>query len=337
MARQLNKRVQEFQEGKHEGSVLTVATVESLSMDEKQTWRAIQKELEDIGISVAAFDANRGFIMNWFHDALETGKFEEQNRERLDDEPQQELPDRLMKVASRTSLIIEDSDDYFRGQDYPTRMITQEREKGSNINQPPASKSIPAPSKPSVISIEPDLQYKKGPGIRGRPPKVALLVAWMLRYDKAFYTACRSSNLDEARRLLDKGANINSISYDHTPLTFAVSHKMIGLQDFLLAAGADIESVNGFGRTPLHEVIYHCNFRAPTDDYYLATMKYLLNHGAMVDGLDGYYHTPLQEALSIGDANIVALLFEHGAKIPFRDQHNIQKIPFHLPPGGATL
>lgn len=58
---------------------MTVATVESLTVDDKQMWRTIRKELEDIGISVAAFDANKAFIMNWFQTVIETGAFEEQN------------------------------------------------------------------------------------------------------------------------------------------------------------------------------------------------------------------------------------------------------------------
>lgn len=46
-------------------------------MDDKQTWRTIRKELEDIGISVVAFDSNKAFIMQWFKMALETGAFKE--------------------------------------------------------------------------------------------------------------------------------------------------------------------------------------------------------------------------------------------------------------------
>jgi hypothetical protein len=76
--RKLDRFLQEFQDGKHEGSVVTTQTVESLSMDEKQTWRIIRKELEDIGITVAVFDANKDFIMKWFKEAITSGAFEEQ-------------------------------------------------------------------------------------------------------------------------------------------------------------------------------------------------------------------------------------------------------------------
>jgi hypothetical protein len=44
--RRLNRLIQEFEDGKHEGSVMTALTVESLSLDEKQTLRLIRKEFE---------------------------------------------------------------------------------------------------------------------------------------------------------------------------------------------------------------------------------------------------------------------------------------------------
>jgi hypothetical protein len=73
--------MQEFKDGKHEPSVITTQTMESMSIDEKQMWRTIRKELEEIGISVAGFDANKDFILNWFRDAVSTGAFEEQSFE----------------------------------------------------------------------------------------------------------------------------------------------------------------------------------------------------------------------------------------------------------------
>lgn len=70
--------LQEFRDGKQEGSIVSTRTVDSLSTDDRKAWRAIRKELEDIGISIAAFDANKDFIVNWFQIAISTGAFEEQ-------------------------------------------------------------------------------------------------------------------------------------------------------------------------------------------------------------------------------------------------------------------
>jgi hypothetical protein len=68
---------QEFREGTRQGSVVSNQTLDSLCGDEKQVWRTIRKELEDIGITVAAFDANKDFIFEWFEKALANGAFEE--------------------------------------------------------------------------------------------------------------------------------------------------------------------------------------------------------------------------------------------------------------------
>lgn len=73
--------LQEFRDGKHEGSIVSTQTVDSLTTDDKQAWRAIRKELEEIGISIAAFDANKDFIVNWFKTAIDTGALEEETAE----------------------------------------------------------------------------------------------------------------------------------------------------------------------------------------------------------------------------------------------------------------
>ena len=73
--KKLDMFLQELREGKREGSI---QTVDSLSRDERQAWRAIRKELQDIGISIAAFDANKDFIVDWFKTAISTGTFAEE-------------------------------------------------------------------------------------------------------------------------------------------------------------------------------------------------------------------------------------------------------------------
>jgi hypothetical protein len=40
-------------------------------------WRTIRKELEGIGISVVAFDANREFTVKWLIDRVANGSFQE--------------------------------------------------------------------------------------------------------------------------------------------------------------------------------------------------------------------------------------------------------------------
>lgn len=79
--KKLDVFLQDFRDGKHEDSIVSAHTVDSLSTDERQAWRAIRKELEEIGISVTAFDANKEFIVDWLKTAISTGAFEEQKAE----------------------------------------------------------------------------------------------------------------------------------------------------------------------------------------------------------------------------------------------------------------
>jgi hypothetical protein len=80
--KKLEQFLQEFRDGKRQGSVMSNQTLDSLSIDEKQIWRTIRKELEDIGITVTAFKTNKAFIFEWFTNAVANGAFEEQS---LDD------------------------------------------------------------------------------------------------------------------------------------------------------------------------------------------------------------------------------------------------------------
>ena len=82
----LDKFLEEYRQGRRETSVVSLQTVDSLSTDDKAVWRTIRKELEDIGISIAAFDTNRNLIFDWFIRAVETGAFEEQGEHGTDDE-----------------------------------------------------------------------------------------------------------------------------------------------------------------------------------------------------------------------------------------------------------
>jgi hypothetical protein len=74
----LDQMYRDFGEGKQDRSVISTETVANLTKNEKQTWLAIRKELQDVGISVDAFEINKAFIKNWFVEALATDSFDDQ-------------------------------------------------------------------------------------------------------------------------------------------------------------------------------------------------------------------------------------------------------------------
>ena len=92
-----------------------VQTVNSLSANDKVVLRTIRKELEDIGVDVAAFKANRDFIFEWLVQAVQTGAFEEQKGQchqqqngnsdhvayRQDTQAQSERDDQIQPTAQR--------------------------------------------------------------------------------------------------------------------------------------------------------------------------------------------------------------------------------------------
>ncbi|MCJ1354949.1 MAG: hypothetical protein MMC33_004939 [Icmadophila ericetorum] len=72
VARKLERYREDFENEKDTASIFTVETINSISMEDRQTWRDIRKGLEDVGITVAAFDNNREFILQWFKEMFNT-------------------------------------------------------------------------------------------------------------------------------------------------------------------------------------------------------------------------------------------------------------------------
>lgn len=74
----LEKYLREIQRGGREASIISVQTADSLSTEDRAIWRAIRKDLESIGITAAAYEANHDFIRDWLIRVLDTGALDEQ-------------------------------------------------------------------------------------------------------------------------------------------------------------------------------------------------------------------------------------------------------------------
>lgn len=61
----MERYLREIQRGGSERSIISVQTVDSLSTEDCAIWRAIRKDLESIGITAAAYEANYDFIRDW--------------------------------------------------------------------------------------------------------------------------------------------------------------------------------------------------------------------------------------------------------------------------------
>lgn len=74
----LDKIIAGFRAARKDSSVIPVETVDSLQSNDQEVWRITHKELEEMGILLATFEANRDIIFRWFIAAVESGSFEEQ-------------------------------------------------------------------------------------------------------------------------------------------------------------------------------------------------------------------------------------------------------------------
>ena len=83
MQKKLGMFLDDFRDGKHKSSIVSTQR-DSLYKDGRQAWCAIREEVQDFGISIAAFDANKDFIVDWFNTAISTGAFEEETAEEVD-------------------------------------------------------------------------------------------------------------------------------------------------------------------------------------------------------------------------------------------------------------
>lgn len=73
----LEELLQEYRSGRKDGSVISCLTVDSLDADQRAQWRTIRKELEEHGITIEMFNANKEFILSWIAKAISEHALEE--------------------------------------------------------------------------------------------------------------------------------------------------------------------------------------------------------------------------------------------------------------------
>jgi len=112
---------------------------------------------------------------------------------------------------------------------------------------------------------------------------------------------------DEVLRLLNKGADINTTTWDGiTPLMYAIQNQDTNLVKILVLNGADIDKNPDNGITGLISAVVADN---------LDIAEYLIRKGAYIDITDNYGNTPLMYAAAYGYPVMADMLLYYEAGI----------------------
>ena len=137
---------------------------------------------------------------------------------------------------------------------------------------------------------------------------------------KNIFDRIMEDNLDEIKLLIENGADIESKNDSgKTPLQLAAFIKNLDAMKLLIEKGADIESKDSdTGQTSLHEATLLRR---------LNVMKLLIEKGADIESKNSIGQTPLHIATSSSGLDAMKLLIEKGADI--ESKNRIRKTPLY--------
>lgn len=144
------------------------------------------------------------------------------------------------------------------------------------------------------------------------------------------HTAARWGHIDLVKLYLEKGADPNTPGYffDGTALHSAAEGGNVEIITLLLKAGAKLDARSSQGNTPLHLAAKKGNLEAIT---------YLIEQGADLDAENNKKETPLRIAFDEGHAEIVEELERRGAKAIDKSNLNVEKLHEAIQKGNILL
>ena len=123
---------------------------------------------------------------------------------------------------------------------------------------------------------------------------------------KDIWEAAKQGNLEAVKQHLADGADVNSKNKSgYTPLHFAAYKGHKEIVELLIAEGADVNAKDDMGRTPFHIAIYGRQNEI---------VELLIAEGADVNAKDDNSDTPLDEAIIYNSPETAGLLRKHGGK-----------------------
>ena len=132
----------------------------------------------------------------------------------------------------------------------------------------------------------------------------------------SLHDAAKAGNVDQVRRLIAEGAEVDLSHGSDAPLHAAAAAGHLEVVEILVAAGADV-GLLGFTGTPLH---------LASAGGHLAVVERLIASGAEVDAFSTFGSTPLALAAQRGHFDVAVSLLAAGASV------NASGGPYRPPP-----
>lgn len=130
---------------------------------------------------------------------------------------------------------------------------------------------------------------------------------------EALLSAVHKNNISIVTKLFERGANIDSADYfGATPLMIAVKEHRVEVLAKLIELGANIEAKDKNGETALFLAAYY---------HYYDILEKLINAGADINAKDKSGFTPLHIAVYMNDFNDIPKLISFGADIEAKDSN----------------
>jgi ankyrin repeat protein len=111
------------------------------------------------------------------------------------------------------------------------------------------------------------------------------LVAWALRYNKAFIEACDRQDTGIAHDLLNKGADIDATRSGETALGIAASRGHLSMVKWLIGRGAIVDLRDSSRWTALHMVAHEAVSNTAELKSCMNIVEHLLDSGANINAI----------------------------------------------------
>ncbi|KAL8733750.1 MAG: hypothetical protein Q9166_001944 [cf. Caloplaca sp. 2 TL-2023] len=301
LERKLDRLISEIRAGKREGSVISTEGFAVANEHDRETWEALRKDLEDIGISPQAIKEQRTFILDWFREALAAGKLEE-------DTPLDESDS--LHIASGSERGISSEPVVQSRLELNTTSVPAAEGKpttGGGRASDPISKPYPkASNEPASTRV---MQLQRRRRIEKLPLRVSYLINSLQGKNTELLDAAKAGDDSQIYKLLSRGADIHTTDEKgDTVLHLATAYGIARTVELLLGNGAEIDAKNAIGTNALAWAgFYHTGSHGHEA---AAKVRLLLKYGANPE-----FATCLGTPVIVTTAMSSLLLLEHGVNV----------------------